>query len=172
VVVREIEIHALLIRVIRPATPDDERALRALDRATWSSLSSPVPKPPPERMFETEGVLVSELEDGIAGYVKVGQMLPIDANAHVLEIKGIAVSPAHRRRGVGRALMRAAIEFAREAGARKLMLRVLSHNTAARDLYAGCGFEVEAVLREFFLLDGRYVDDILMSMSFGSPASR
>ena len=155
--------------MIRPATPDDERALRALDRSTWSTLSSPVPVPPAEREFEVAGVLVSELGDGIAGYVKIGQMLPIESNRHVLEIKGLAVSPAHRRRGVGRALMHAAIVYAREAGARKLMLRVLGHNAGARDLYAACGFEVEGVLREFFYLDGRYVDDVFMSLALTAP---
>jgi ribosomal protein S18 acetylase RimI-like enzyme len=150
--------------VIRPATPEDEPALRELDRATWSTVSSPAPPPPPDRPFELDGVLVSELADGIAGYVKIGPVLPIPASAHVLEIKGLTVSPAHRRRGVGKALMHAAIEYARDAGARRLTLRVLSHNTAARDLYTACGFEIEGVLRGYFRLDGRYVDDVLMAL--------
>jgi ribosomal protein S18 acetylase RimI-like enzyme len=150
--------------VIRPATPDDERALRGLDLATWSSLSSPAPPPPPDRPFEIAGVLVAELEDGIAGYVKLGPVLPIPASDHVLEIKGLSVSPAHRRRGVARALMRAAITAARTAGACRLTLRVLSHNEAARALYSDCGFEIEGVLRGFFHLDGRYVDDVLMTL--------
>ena len=92
----------------------------------------------------------------------------------MLEIKGLTVAPEHRRRGVGRALMQAAIRAAREAGARKLTLRVLGHNPDARSLYSACGFEVEGVLREFFYLDGRYVDDVLMALPLtgdGSPAS-
>lgn len=153
--------------VIRPATPADERALRALDRAVWSTLHSPAPLPEPERPFEVEGVWVSELSDGIAGYVKVGPALPIPAAEHVLEIKGLAVAPAARRHGVGRALLHAAIAAAREAGARRLTLRVLSANAPAQALYAACGFEVEGVLREAFLLDGRYVDDVLMALSLG-----
>jgi ribosomal protein S18 acetylase RimI-like enzyme len=153
--------------VIRPATPADEPVLRALDLDNWTTLSSPAPMPPRqrERQFEIDGVLVAEVEAGIAGYVKLGPVLPLEASRHVLEIKGLAVDPAHRRRGVGRALMHAAIHAAREAGARRLTLRVLGHNTAARDLYAACGFEVEGVLREFFYLDGRYVDDILMTIA-------
>jgi ribosomal protein S18 acetylase RimI-like enzyme len=150
--------------VIRPATPADEPALRALDLATWSTLSSPAPAPPPDRPFELDGVLVAELEDGIAGYVKVGQALPIEASRHVLEIKGLAVSAAHRRRGVGRALVHAAIAAARDAGGLRLTLRVLAHNEGARALYAACGFEIEGVLRGYFRLDGRYVDDVLMAL--------
>jgi ribosomal protein S18 acetylase RimI-like enzyme len=150
--------------VIRPARPEDEPALRALELATWSTLSSPAPAPPPDRPFELDGVLVAELGDGIAGYVKVGQALPIEASRHVLEIKGLSVSPAHRRHGVGRALVQAAIRVAHEAGGRRLTLRVLGHNQGARALYAACGFEVEGVLRGNFRLDGRYVDDVLMAL--------
>jgi ribosomal protein S18 acetylase RimI-like enzyme len=150
--------------VIRPATPADEPALRALDLATWSTIATPTPPPPPDREFELDGVLVAELEDGIAGYVKLGPALPLESARHVLEIKALAVSPAHRRRGIGRALMDAAIREARTAGARKLTLRVLAHNADARALYARCGFEVEGVLRGLFLLDGTYVDDIRMTI--------
>lgn len=149
--------------MIRPATDADEPALRALDRSNWTTLSSPAPVPPPEKEFEIEGVLVAELEVGIAGYVKIGPALDLESADHVLEVKGLTVDAAHRRRGVGRALMHAAIERARAAGARKLMLRVLGHNAGARELYAACGFEIEGVLREFFHLDGRYVDDVLMA---------
>jgi ribosomal protein S18 acetylase RimI-like enzyme len=154
--------------VIRAATPEDEPALRALDLATWSSLSSPAPPPPPGRPFDVAGVLVAELSDGIAGYVKLGPVLPIPASAHVLEIKGLAVSPAHRRRGVARALLRATIAEAGRAGATRLTLRVLSHNEAARALYSECGFEIEGVLRGFFRLDGRAVDDVLMTLALDS----
>jgi ribosomal protein S18 acetylase RimI-like enzyme len=150
--------------LIRPAEPTDERALRQLDLATWSSLHSPAPPPPPDRPFELAGVLVAELADGIAGYVKLGPVLPIPASAHVLEIKGLSVSPAHRRRGVATALLHAAIEAGRDAGACRITLRVLSHNTPARDLYAAAGFQIEGVLRGFFRLDGRYVDDVLMTL--------
>jgi ribosomal protein S18 acetylase RimI-like enzyme len=150
--------------VIRPARPADERALRHLDLATWSTLHSPAPPPPPDRPFGLDGVLVAELADGIAGYVKLGPVLPIPANAHVLEIKGLSVSPAHRRRGVAKALIHAAIEQANVAGASRLTLRVLGHNTPARNLYTACGFETEGVLRGFFRLDGRDVDDVLMTL--------
>ncbi|WP_143674119.1 GNAT family N-acetyltransferase, partial [Streptomyces caniscabiei] len=41
-------------------------------------------------------------------------------------------------------------------------LRVLGHNTPARKLYESEGFVVEGVLPEEFLIDGAYVDDVLM----------
>ena len=60
-------------------------------------------------------------------------------------------------------LVEAAVEEARDRGARKLTLRVLGGNTRARQLYDGCGFIVEGILRAEFFLDGRYVDDVLMA---------
>ena len=38
-------------------------------------------------------MFVAELEDGIAGYVKLGQLFPLESARHVLEIKALAVPP-------------------------------------------------------------------------------
>ena len=59
-------------------------------------------------------------------------------------------------------LVLAALEEARRRGARSVTLRILAPNGAARRLYERCGFHVQGVLREEFLLRGRYVDDVLM----------
>ena len=158
--------------MIRPATEADAPALRALDDEIWSYLHSPVPRS--DTPFDTAGVLVDERDGEVAGYVKIGDLWPIDSVRHVRELKGLAVGPRFRGQGVARALIAAAIEHARAAGARKLTLRVLGHNKPARDLYASCGFEVEGNLRGLFLLGGDYVDDILMSIDLtggDSPAS-
>ena len=66
--------------------------------------------------------------------------------------------------------MAAAVREAGSRGARRLTLRVLAPNTAARGLYEACGFTVEGVLREEFLLEGRYVDDVLMALDLGPGA--
>jgi ribosomal protein S18 acetylase RimI-like enzyme len=50
------------------------------------------------------------------------------------------VSDAHRRRGIGRALVDAAAAWARLVGARRLELDVTSNNEAAVRLYEGAGF--------------------------------
>jgi ribosomal protein S18 acetylase RimI-like enzyme len=106
---------------------------------------------------------VAEIDGTVAGYAKLGQMIPVPSHQHVLELNGLAVDPAGRRRGVGRRLVQEAIAEASRRGARKLSLRVLAPNSAARQLYEVCGFTVEGVLREEFLLAGRYVDDVLMA---------
>ena len=58
-----------------------------------------------------------------------------------------------RGRGAARALL-AAAERARAQGARRLTLRVLGHNTPARELYEAEGYVVEGVLPGEFLWRG------------------
>jgi ribosomal protein S18 acetylase RimI-like enzyme len=148
--------------VIRPARADDEPALRALDRATWSWAVSPSPLR--DGAFSIDDVLVCEADGDVAGYVALGTPTALESNRHVVLIRGLAVAPAFQRRGVGRALLAAAEAAARERGARKITLRVLSTNPAARALYEAYGFVVEGVQRDEFLLDGDYVDDVLMAL--------
>jgi ribosomal protein S18 acetylase RimI-like enzyme len=148
--------------VIRPARAEDEPALRALDRATWSPVVTPGPLS--DGPFPLDDVLVFDAGGSVAGYVALGTPTRLESNRHVVLIRGLAVAAAHRRQGVGRALLAAAEAAARERGARKLTLRVLGTNAAARALYEAYGFVVEGVQREEFLLDGRYVDDVLMAL--------
>jgi RimJ/RimL family protein N-acetyltransferase len=152
--------------VIRPARPDDAAALRALDRAVWSL--SVTPGPLSDASFDTEGVLVAEVDGEPAGYVALGRATRLESNRHVLYVRGLNVAPDHQRHGIGRALLGAAVEAAREQGARRLTLRVLSTNPQARALYESFGFVVEGVLRDEFLLDGRYVDDVLMALDLSA----
>lgn len=157
--------------LIRHATPDDEDALGRLDRAHWSRRHAvgPRPQPPYEPFFAgrfgPRDHLVAEREDGaLVGYLRIGRPTDLATNAHVRQIQGLLVAEEARGRGVGRALLRAAQDECRKLGARRLTLRVLGHNAAARALYESEGFVVEGVLPEEFYLDGEYVDDVLMGI--------
>lgn len=153
---------------IRTALPDDDEELSALDRATWSYRHAvlPRPQPPYEPFFgerhAPEDTLVAELDRRIVGYIRLGRAYRLAANAHVRQIQGLAVAEDARGQGVARALLRAAMDEARRRGARRIRLGVLGHNTPARRLYASEGFAVEGVLPGEFLLDGEYVDDVIM----------
>jgi ribosomal protein S18 acetylase RimI-like enzyme len=69
-----------------------------------------------------------------------------------------------RRQGVGRALLEAAIGWARGAGVRKLELHVFPWNDAAIALYEAIGFEREGYRKQQYRRgDGGYVDAILMA---------
>nr|WP_055523169.1 GNAT family N-acetyltransferase [Streptomyces graminilatus] len=154
---------------VRLALPEDDETLGGLDRATWSTLHAVTPRArPPYQPFFTENSepgdhLLAVTGDGrILGYVKLARPTPLASNAHVRQIQGLAVATEARGTGVGRLLIRAAVEEARRRGALRLSLRVLGHNTPARRLYEAEGFVVEGVQPGEFLLDGEYVDDVLM----------
>jgi ribosomal protein S18 acetylase RimI-like enzyme len=162
---------------IRPATAADDAALRALADATWAPDVSPGPRRAPGESFfdertAPEDVLVAVDGATLAGYVRLGRVTRLASNAHVVAITGLAVDPAHRRRGIARLLLDAAVEAARARGARRLTLRVLAPNAAARALYEAAGFVVEGVLRDEFVRDGRYVDDVLMARDLTAPPGR
>jgi len=154
---------------IRAALWADEEPLAEIDRLTWSPATSPQLHRPAGRVFfshghEPDNVLVCDVDGAAVGYVALGPASRLASNAHVLAIHGLAVAPRYQRRGIGRRLLAAAITEARRRRARRLTLRVLASNTRARRLYESLGFEIEGVQREEFLLEGRFVDDVLMAL--------
>jgi ribosomal protein S18 acetylase RimI-like enzyme len=153
---------------IRPARREDGPAMVRLDQVTWAPTVTPGPPVPDDRdMFERREPadhLVAELGGRVVGYIALGHPTPLDSSRHVWEVQGLAVDPDAAGRGIGRALVEAAVEEVRRRGGRKVSLRVLGPNDPARRLYARCGFEVEGTLRGEFLLDGEPVDDVLMAV--------
>jgi ribosomal protein S18 acetylase RimI-like enzyme len=152
---------------IRSATAEDAPALAAIDELTWTAGTSPAPYDPDRPFFgertTPDDVLVAEVDGRVVGYLTLQQALPVPAHAHVLTVNGLAVHPSAAGKGVGRALVAEALRVAVARGARKVTLRVLGPNVAARRLYESCGFVVEGLLEGEFLLDGAEVDDVLMA---------
>src|SRR5215469_8501401 len=74
------------------------------------------------------------------------------ASAHHgdLYVKGLAVEPDGRRRGIGRSLVRAALAEARRMGAGAVVLNVSVENHAAVALYESEGFAIRHRLRGFY----------------------
>lgn len=157
---------------VRGAELRDNRSLRALDVDTWSPRVSPGPAREAASPFFTdqtqpEGILVAAADGSVVGYVSLHQSIRLPSHRHVLEIDGLAVDPAWHGRGVGRRLMDEAKREAHRRGASKLTLRVLAPNRPARRLYEACGFSIEGVLAGEFLLEGQFVDDVLMACRLG-----
>jgi ribosomal-protein-alanine N-acetyltransferase len=67
-----------------------------------------------------------------------------------LHILSIATLPESRRRGIGRAMMSHAIDFARSRGARTVLLEVRPSNVAALELYASFGFETSRIRPRYY----------------------
>ena len=84
-----------------------------------------------------EETLVAVAGDEVVGSIHIGR------SRHGFGDIGMAVAREWRGRGVGSALLAAAIEWAREQGLHKLSLGVFAHNAAAIGLYRKFGFVVE-----------------------------
>ncbi|MGH3647184.1 MAG: GNAT family N-acetyltransferase [Micromonosporaceae bacterium] len=156
---------------VRPAVPSDEATLLQLDRVAWpAGTSFPSFRAQAweqESFFDErdtpESHLVAELNGAVVGYVRMRPANNVPEGAHVLGIFGLLVAESARQLGIASALLTAAEEYARAHGGRKLILHVLATNTAAQRLYQRHGYVVEGHNREAFLIDGAYVDDLLMA---------
>ena len=90
----------------------------------------------------TPAELVLGVRDGQALIGVAGLSFETRAKVrHKATLFGMVVAAAHRHRRVGRALVQAVLNEARQrAGVRVVLLTVTQGNTAAEALYARCGF--------------------------------
>lgn len=84
------------------------------------------------------------------------------------EILTLAVDPEQRRRGIGSALLRAAMDRAASLGAVAMFLEVAVTNKAARAMYAAHGF-TEAGVRRHYYTDG--TDALILRSTLSSAAT-
>jgi GNAT superfamily N-acetyltransferase len=94
-----------------------------------------------ERMTHDESVILLAWLDGQpTGFV---QLYPIFSSVHTARVwllNDLFVAASGRRRGVARALLVAAGDFARADGARGLQLETGRDNVEAQQLYEACGW--------------------------------
>jgi ribosomal-protein-alanine N-acetyltransferase len=128
---------------VRPYQPGDGKAVSEICR------QSPQAAQWPEESYEETHasgriVLVAETESQICGFL-VAQIVGDEA-----EILNMAVESAHRRKGVGGALLSAAICAAHGRNVRNIYLEVRESNSPAVSLYAQHGFEKTAQRRGYY----------------------
>ena len=100
----------------------------------------------------------------VAGYEHVGS-LHLEVSRCGFGELGMAVARSWRGRGVGSALLVAAIDKARREGLHKLALDVFPHNEAAIALYRKFGFVEEGRrVKHYRRASGELWDSILMGL--------
>ncbi len=144
----------------------DYPEMMRIDQLVFNSSTSPAPMK--QRTIEeyaerytVDKVFVAEIEGKVAGYIGYDNPTGLKSNSHVMEFY-IAVHPDFQGKGIGRALINHLTNWGREQGFLKLSLRVLSINEAAIAFYISNGFKEQGRLMKEFLLDGVFVDDIMM----------
>ena len=128
----------------RTATPADAPVVARLLHDFNAEFD--VPTPPAEELAPR---LAELIEAGAATVLLVGEKLGVAvlrlreslwSRGRVAYLEELYVAPPARRRGLGRALVRTAIEQARAAGAVRMDLGTGIGDVAARGLYESAGF--------------------------------
>jgi L-phenylalanine/L-methionine N-acetyltransferase len=161
--------------VVRPAEPRDAAELKELGDAVsaepegwlatlngWRSVADERRYLRAVRRYPHAAVFVAESEDGrvVARLSIARDQNP--ASRHVADV-GLMVDATFRRHGIGRALLEAAVEWARSVGIRKLELHVFPWNEAAIALYEDFGFVREGYRTGHYRKGDGFVDAILMA---------
>jgi RimJ/RimL family protein N-acetyltransferase len=162
---------------VRPAEPADAEGLTRLAEAVsaepeawlissngeWRSVGDERRYLKALRRYPHAAVFVAERSDGVVvGRLSVARDQH-PASSHVADL-GLMVAADARGRGVGTALLQAAVEWARSSGVRKLELHVFPWNEPAMRLYEKFGFEREGYRKAHYRRDGKDVDAILMAL--------
>lgn len=139
--------------ILRPAVEADAARLEEIRIRTWRAAYTGKADPSifenlaPE-LHDLENVTVAEYAGEIAGYCVVAEpSRDADEPAGVAEVATLNVEPGHYRRGVGRALLGAAIARLREAGWNEATVWTLDDNHQSLPLYESFGFERDGASR-------------------------
>lgn len=105
--------------------------------------------------------LVAIVDEQAVGYL--GLHVGEGRQAHTARL-GMMVHTSFQGRGVGSALMQAAVNLAENwLNISRIQLEVYPDNAAGLALYKKFGFEIEGTLRDYAYRDGRFVDSYLMA---------
>jgi len=106
-------------------------------------------------------VIVAESGGVLVGWGSLNVFNARPAYRHVADFS-VYVERAWRGKGVGHRLLERLIEIAREIGYHKMALSTFPTNTGGVKLYERLGFSRVGVYREQGMLDGTWVDTLIM----------
>ena len=156
---------------IRRATAGDAEAIQATfasPKAMAGTLQLPFPSLERWRKWLADGaqddyVLVAEVAGKVVGNLGLHAASKSPRRRHAGGL-GMSVRDDWHGRGVGTALMAAAIDLADNwLNYRRLELTVYTDNAAALALYRKFGFEIEGTLRDYAFRGGVFIDAYTMA---------
>jgi len=153
--------------MVRPARAGDAQAMAELFAAVAEERDGIATEPPVDIEERTALFARSAHEStlAVAGGQIVG-LLHIEVSPHGFGEFGMLVDRGWRGRGVGTALVQAAIVWARGQGLHKLCLEVFAHHTTAIALYRKCGFTEEGRrVQQYQRASGEIWDSIVMGLA-------
>ena len=106
-------------------------------------------------------MIVAEGGGAVAGWASLNAFNPRAVYDHAADFS-VYVERAARGKGVGRLLLARLIDLARGTGYHKMVLAALASNSAGVGLYESAGFTRVGIYHEQGMLDGRWVDVVIM----------
>jgi L-amino acid N-acyltransferase YncA len=106
-------------------------------------------------------VIVAEADGSVVGWGSLNSFNPRTAYDFVADFSVYVERPS-RGRGIGRQLLDRLVDLARAAGYHKMVLAALASNDAGVGLYASAGFTRVGIYHEQGVLDGKWVDVVIM----------
>jgi RimJ/RimL family protein N-acetyltransferase len=162
--------------IVRRAEPADAQGLKELGDAVgaepegwlvttngWRDVADERRYLRAIRRYPNAAVFVADDDGQIVGRLSIARDQH-PASRHVADL-GLMVAQSHRRQGIGRSLLEAAVQWARTAGVTKLELHVFPWNTGAIALYEQFGFVQEGLRKAHYRRGDDYVDAVLMAFS-------
>jgi [ribosomal protein S18]-alanine N-acetyltransferase len=152
---------------IRPAR-DEDRLPLALVFAAVAEERDGIATEPPVDVEERAALFARSTAESIVAVAdgRIVGMLHVEVSRFGFGELGMLVDCGWRGRGVGSALVQAAIDRARDRGLHKLCLEVFAHNTAAIGLYRKFGFVEEGRRsRQYRRASGELWDSIMMGLA-------
>ncbi|RCW20226.1 phosphinothricin acetyltransferase [Ciceribacter lividus] len=108
-------------------------------------------------------VLVAEVDGKVAGYASYGDWRAFDGYRHTVE-HSVYVHKDARGGGIGKALMKALIERAREGRVHVMIAAIEAGNTASIRLHESLGFRLVGIHEEVGTKFGRWLDLAMMEL--------
>jgi len=106
-------------------------------------------------------VIIAESGGDVVGWGSLNPFSAREAYRHAADFS-VYVERGWRGKGVGHRLLERLIELAREIGYHKMVLSTFPTNVGGVRLYERLGFSRVGIYREQGMLDGRWVDTLIM----------
>ena len=158
----------IIVRATEPTDFDAIRETMAQPRAYSGTLQVPMPSAEMwrKRLAELpagDHTLVAEVDGKVVGNIGLHAIPKSRRRAHAAAI-GMAVHDAYQGKGVGSALMQAALDLADNwLQFTRIELTVFTDNVAAVALYKKFGFVIEGTHKQYAFRNGEYTDSYSMA---------
>lgn len=159
-------LEGLIVRGIESADWEDMAEILACDNVVANTLQLPYlsrdfVRERLENLADDRHMLAAEFDERVIGVL--GIHFGAERQSHAVRL-GMMVHEDYQGRGVGTALMQAAIDLCeRWHNVRRIALEVFPDNAAGIALYKKLGFEIEGTMRDFAFRAGEYIDSYCMA---------